>query len=147
MGYGKSLNQYKRSSIETAGKLDLVIMCYEKAILCLSQAKELIKVKEVEKKILKFQQALNIISELQCSLNMENGGQIARNLDALYSYITQRLIVGDINKDLTAYDESIHILSELQEAWQTIKSSGADQEETFAGRNSFRSEASRVSAF
>jgi flagellar secretion chaperone FliS len=147
MVYGKSMNQYRRSSIETAGKLDLVIMCYEKAILCLSQAKELLKEKEVEKKILKFQQALNIISELQCSLNMEQGGQIAKNLDALYSYITKRLLVGDINKDLTSYDESIHILSELQEAWQTIKSTGAEQDAAFAGRNNYQSEASRVSAY
>jgi flagellar secretion chaperone FliS len=147
MGYGKVLNQYKRSSIETAGKLDLVIMCYDKATLCLAQAKEHIKEKEVEKKVQKFQKALNIINELQCSLNIEKGGQIAKNLDSLYSYITKRLLVGDINKDLSAYDESIHILNELKEAWQTIKSEEDAQRGAYSGRISSESDSFRAAAF
>jgi flagellar secretion chaperone FliS len=147
MGYGKVLSQYKRSGIETAGKLDLVIMCYENAILCLAQAKEHLKEQEMEKKVQKFQKALNLISELQCSLNMEKGGLIAKNLDALYSYITKRLLLGDIHKDLTAYDECIHILKELNEAWQTIKStSNSEQEENYAGKNGFQPESFRASA-
>jgi flagellar secretion chaperone FliS len=147
MGYGKSLSQYKRSNIETAGKLDLVIMCYEKAVLCLAQAKEHIKENEIEKKVEKFQRALDIINELQGSLNMEKGGQIAKNLDALYSYITKRLIVGDIQKDLSTYDESIRILSELLEAWKTIKSTETDHEGPALRRDDYHSEASRLSAY
>jgi flagellar secretion chaperone FliS len=147
MVYGKVLNQYKRSNIETASKLELVIMCYENAILCLAQVKEHIREHEMEKKANKFQKTLNLISDLQCSLNMEKGGQIAKNLDALYSYITKRLLLGDINKDLTAYDESIHILSELKEAWQAIKSTEAAREEPVRGRDSYGSEASRLAAY
>jgi flagellar secretion chaperone FliS len=147
MGYGKVLNQYKRSSIETASKLELVIMCYENAILCLNQVKEHIKEKEIEKKVQKFQKALSIINELQCSLNLEKGGQIAKNLDSLYSYITKRLLVGDINKDLSAYDESIHILTELIEAWQTIKSEEGAQRGAYPGRISSESDSFRAAAF
>jgi flagellar secretion chaperone FliS len=147
MGYGKFLNQYKRSDVETAGKLDLVIMCYENAILCLAQTKEHFKEHELGKKVQKFQKALNLISELQCSLDMEKGGQIAKNLDALYSYMTKRLLLGDINKDMTAYDESIHILSELKEAWQAIKSTEAEKEEPVLRRDSYGSEASRLAAY
>lgn len=148
MGYGKVLSQYKRSSIETAGKLDLLIMCYENAILCLAQVKEHIKEQEMWKKAQKFQKALNLISELQCSLNMEKGGQIAKNLDALYSYITKRLLLGDIHKDLTAYDECIHILNELLESWQAIKSSpNSEYEEPYGRRTGFESEPSRIAAF
>jgi flagellar secretion chaperone FliS len=147
MVYGKVLSQYKRSNIETAGKLDLVIMCYESAILCLTQAKDYIKEKEYEKKVAKFQKALNIINELQCSLNMEQGGQIAKNLDSLYSYITKRLLVGDIHKDLSVYDESIHILSELKEAWQAIKSEEDTREDAYAKRGNLESDASRFAAY
>jgi flagellar secretion chaperone FliS len=147
MGYGKVLNQYKRSSIETASKLELVIMCYENAILCLNQVKEHIKEKEIEKKVQKFHKAINIINELQCSLNLEKGGQIAKNLDSLYSYITKRLLVGDINKDLSAYDESIHILTELIEAWQTIKSEEGTQGGAYSGRISSESDSFRAAAF
>lgn len=122
MAYGKVLNQYKRSNIETAGRLDLIIMCYERAIQLLGQAKDHIREKELAKKALKVKKVLDIIAELQSSLDMEKGGQIARNLDSLYSYMTKRLLLGDIRKDETAYDETIRILSELNGAWQAIKS-------------------------
>jgi flagellar secretion chaperone FliS len=147
MGYEKFLSQYRRSNIETAGKIDLVIMCYENAILCLAQAKEHFKEKEIEKKVQKFEKALNLINSLQCCLDMEKGGKIAENLDALYSYITKRLITGDIRKDLTVYDESIHILSELLESWKAIKSSQTDHEAPAMRINNYNSENSRLAAY
>ncbi len=126
MGYGKFSNNYKRTSIETAGKIDLVIMCYERATQLLIQAKDHFKEDEIEKKARKMQKALDIINELQCCLNMKEGGQIARNLDAIYTYLNKRLLLGDIHKDLTAFDECVHILSELKVAWDGVASRGSE---------------------
>jgi len=147
MVYGKVLNQYKRSNIETAGKLDLIIMCYERAIQLLSQIKDHVQENEKAKKALKVKKALDIISELQGCLDMEKGGQIARNLDSLYSYLTKRLLVGDIRKDLSVYDEAIYILSELKEAWQTIKSDEDTAEDVFAKRDIPESYSPRLNAY
>jgi flagellar protein FliS len=147
MAYGKFSKQYKRSNIETAGKLDLIIMCYETAILCLTQVKVHIKDKNVEKKAYKLQKAINIITELQCWLNMEKGGLIAKNLDSLYTYLIKRLLVADIQKDETAYDESIRILSELKEAWQAIKSQEDQSEDVYANRDVHESYNPRLTAY
>jgi len=146
MVYGKVSSQYKRSGIETAGKLDLIIMCYERAILLLEQVKDHIKEKEVERKAHKVKKVLDIISELQGCLDMEKGGQIAKNLDSLYSYMTKRLLIGDIKKDLTSYDESIKILSELKEAWVAIKSDEDRQEDVYVNRDMPKPETSRIAA-
>jgi flagellar secretion chaperone FliS len=147
MVYGKVFSQYKRSNIETAGKLDLVIMCYEKAILLLTQIKDHIREKDFNKKVPKFKKVLDIINELQSSLNMDKGGEIARNLDSLYSYITRRLIQGDIKKDLSVYDEAIRILTELKEAWQTIKAEEDPSGDVFAKREKPESYSPRLTAF
>jgi flagellar protein FliS len=120
MQYQNRAGQYRRLHIETAGKLDLILMCYEKAIEMLRQAKVHFEGKEYEKKGRRMQKALEIIHELQSCLNFERGGEVARNLDSLYSYMTRRLIQGDVNKDLGAYDEVIRILSELKEGWEGI---------------------------
>jgi flagellar protein FliS len=119
MDYKKS-NSYERTSIETAGKLDLVIMCYDKAIQLLKQAKGHFKTGDLEKKARKMQSALDIINELQSCINMEEGGQIARNLDGIYTYITRRLLQGDIKNDISVFDECVNILSELKDAWVEI---------------------------
>ncbi|MBN1626768.1 MAG: flagellar export chaperone FliS [Deltaproteobacteria bacterium] len=147
MAYGKLVNQYKRSNIETAGKLDLIIMCYERAIQLLTQIKGYIRGKEVEKKVYKFKKVLDIINELQGALDMEKGGEIARNLDSLYSYMTKRLLVGDIRKDESAYDEAIRILSELNEAWHSIQNEQEPRETAYGKRDLSETYNPRLTAF
>ena len=127
MNYGKSLGLYKKTNVGTAGKIDLVIMCYEKTIQFLNQARVHFEENELEKKAMKMQKALDIISELHCSLNFEKGGQIAKNLDAIYNYLNRRLIQCDIQRDLTIFDEVILILSELKEAWEGMASEKENQ--------------------
>lgn len=120
MGYQGKAGQYKRLNIETAGKLDLILMCYEKSIEMLRHARAHLEGKEYEKKAGKLQKAIDIIHQLQACLNFEQGGQIARNLDSIYNYLVRRLLDGDLKKDAGAYDEVIGILSELKEAWEGV---------------------------
>jgi flagellar protein FliS len=120
MMYQSKVGQYRKRSIETSGRLELLVMCYEKAIQKLGEAKTHFEAKDFEQKARALQKALDIIHELQVTLNFEKGGQIARNLDALYLYVVRRLTEGDVKKDTGAYEEAIHILSELKEAWEGI---------------------------
>jgi len=124
MTYGRMLNNYQKTRIGSAGKIDLVIICYEKAIQCLHQAKVHFQENQFEQKADKIRMAIDIITELQNSLNFESGGQIARNLDALYVYVVQSLIDGDIKKDLTVFDDALRIMMELKNAWEGIASEG-----------------------
>lgn len=123
MAYGKKSQHYNRTSIETAGKLDLVIMCYEKSIQLLTQAKNHYEKDEIEKKARKMQKALDIVTELQSCLDMEKGGEIARNLDSIYTYIIKRVLQGDLQKNYSIFDECVNILAELKSAWEEIASS------------------------
>lgn len=125
--YGKMLAQYQRTKVETAGKMELIVMCYEKTLQALHEAKAFIEAKEYEKKSRKLKLALDIIHGLQASLNFEKGGQIAKNLDSIYSYVTRRLLQGDIQKEIAVYDECIRILSELKEAWEKIDSGQTEE--------------------
>lgn len=120
MAYQNKMGQYRKLNIETAGKLDLILICYEKTIEMLRQGKACLEEKEYEKKARKIQKAMDIIYQLQGCLNFEQGGQIARNLDSIYNYAVRRLLDGDVKKDPGAYDEVIGIFSELKEAWEGI---------------------------
>ena len=127
MTHERMLNHYQKARIESAGKIDLVILCYEKAIQCIHQAKTHHQEGQFEQKAGKIQMTIDIITELQNSLNFESGGQIARNLDALYVYVLQSLIDGDIKKDLTVFDDVSRILMELKNAWEEISTGGQSE--------------------
>ena len=127
MNYGRMLRRYQKTNVQTAGKLELVIMCYEKTIEFLARAKAHYEEGQYEKKAAALRRALDIINELRSSLNMGDGNQLARNLDLLYAYLTKRLVEGDLRRDLSAFEEGIRIMGELKDAWENI-SKAADHQ-------------------
>ena len=132
MNYGKSLGQYNKMNVETAGNIELVVMCYEKAIQLLNRANTFYQENLIEERARSVQKVMDIVNELQSCLNLEKGGQIAFNLDAIYSYITRRLIEGEIQKDVSAFEEVMHILVELKGSWEEIAGNVEDHEDTIA---------------
>jgi flagellar protein FliS len=127
MTYGRMLAQYRKTDVETAGRLDLVVMCYENAIRFLKQAKGHYESKAFEEKARALQKVLDIISELKGALNIEKGQKIAINLNAIYDYLLTSLLEGDIRRDLNAFESAIGIMAELKEAWETIASRSKEE--------------------
>lgn len=111
---------YQRTEIATADQKRLILMCYEGAIERIQKAKEEMFNKNYEEKTKNLSKAREIITELQCALDFEKGGQIAKNLDAIYSYILNRIFEGDCRNDIAAIEETLTILKGLKGAWETI---------------------------
>ena len=91
--YANGFDAYRQTNVLTADPKKLVIMCYEGAITNLRVARERYLSGEYEAKAKAVQKAQDIISELMHALDFEEGGQIARNLEALYNYMTRRILL------------------------------------------------------
>ena len=61
--------------------------------------------------------AKNIVSELMSSLNMDKGGEVAKNLKSLYAFMFSQLIEANMNKESKPVVTFIVLLKELREAW------------------------------
>ncbi|MBA4323355.1 MAG: hypothetical protein C0408_11115, partial [Odoribacter sp.] len=48
------------------------------------------------------------------------GGDISRRLQAIYNYVTVRILQADLNRDFDGFDEVIGIMTELLSAWKQI---------------------------
>jgi len=64
--------------------------------------------------------ALAILDALRASLDKEQGGQLAENLDALYEYMGMRLLEGNLRNDPAALDEVVVLVKNIAEAWASI---------------------------
>lgn len=113
-------NTYQETSILTADPGRLIIMCYEKAIYHLSAAARHYEDKDYEAKAKNLQKAIDVITELNACLDMKRGGDIARNLDALYKYMIKALLAADLNRQPEGFRRIIKLLKELDEAWREI---------------------------
>jgi flagellar secretion chaperone FliS len=118
--YASANNTYMNNQVMTASRTKLVVMLYDGAIRNLKLAKLAIEDNNIEKKNTCIIKAQQILSEFMGTLNMEDGGEIAKNLMALYQYMYQRTIRANIDKDQGILDEVIGYLEELRDAWNQI---------------------------
>jgi flagellar protein FliS len=57
---------------------------------------------------------------LQGALDFEKGGELAKNLNELYDYVTRRLLHVNAHNDLEALDEIQGLMTEIRSAWETV---------------------------
>jgi flagellar protein FliS len=125
-----SINQYKKISIETgvdaANPIELIVMLYDGAIVACYSAIPYVQKNDYPNKSQFIFKAIRIIQAgLRISLDKKVGGDIALNLDALYIYMTNRLIKANIDNTLEPIQEVIKLLTELRGAWEAISKTEA----------------------
>ncbi len=112
--------QYITTQVSTADRLQLVVMLYEGAISFLNQAKEKMASQDAAGKGFFIGKALDIIAELNASLNFQAGRELAANLFHLYNFMTAHLTKANLNWDLKAVEEVQTMLSQLRESWLEV---------------------------
>lgn len=131
MSINKGYAAYQNTNIKTASQGKLVVLLYEAAVKNLKNAESLIdeenkiKPSNMEKFGKFLQKAQAIITELQVSLDMEKGGEIAKNLMSLYIYFNQELISVNIKHDKTKLEYIEQQMSELLKAWKEASASAS----------------------
>lgn len=109
---------YRQTQTQTAAPGELVLMLYRGAVRFLSAAVEAIEKKDVVQAHDKLVKTQAIIANLLETLDVEGGGDVARNLSRLYDYMLRRLIDANVHKDASAAIEVQGLLRELLPAWE-----------------------------
>ena len=124
--YGKYQNAYKRASVNTMDQNKLIVMLYDGAIKNITFGVEQMRLGNVEKTHTHLVKSKNIVAELMASLNMDKGGEVAKNLRSLHSYMFGQLIESNMSKNPEPALLVRKLLIELREAWVAIgkKSAG-----------------------
>ena len=118
--YGNYQNAYKKASVNTLDQNKLIIMLYDGAIKNASFAVQHMKSGQIEKVHDCLIKTKNIVTELMATLNMDRGGDIAKNLQSLYSYMFSQLIEANMSKNSEPVIVVIDLLKELRAAWTQI---------------------------
>lgn len=118
--WARAAATYQTVQVTSRSPLELVVMLYDGAIRALGQARDALARRDLVAKRAAMNRALDIVQHLQSSLDMEAGGEIAARLDALYSYVIERLLEANRRADQGPVDEAVRLLSTLREAWAQI---------------------------
>ncbi len=116
----KAAKAYLSTQVSTASKGDLLLMLYDTAIKHLKLAVEKMAEKDFAAKGILISKAIAIISELQESLNKEQGGDVTKNLFQLYFICNTKLLSANIQMNPALVEEVIGILGGLRQAFAQI---------------------------
>jgi len=109
------------TGVAAASPHKLVVMLYDGVIVALLSAINGIKAANIATKGAALSKAITIIDNgLRASLDKKAGGEIAANLDALYDYMSRRLLEANIKNDATIVEEIHGLMANLREAWVQI---------------------------
>jgi flagellar protein FliS len=130
-------NIYQQVEVNTCNKLQLVVMLYDGAIRFLGEARTAIVTKNIRAKAVALDRALAIIGELQSTLQLEEGGDVAASLNSLYNHMNESLLLASAKMDAKPVDHVIRLLKTLNSAWTEIAqkaehSSAAAQQPTLS---------------
>ena len=117
-------NQYKQVDVQTAidaaSPHQLIDMLFQGAIDRINQASGFMSHGDMAGKARCVNACIDIVEGLQASLDHNQGGDIAANLDALYEYMQRRLFRANADNDPQALIEVSDLLRTLREAWLAI---------------------------
>lgn len=119
------INAYSKvgigTAVSSASPHQLIVLLFEGARQAIVVARAGMEAGDIPKKGAAITKAIDIIlNGLRASLNLEEGGNLAQNLYALYDYMARRLLHANLNNDSAALDEVLNLLGEIHGAWVSI---------------------------
>lgn len=108
--------------VDYANQVELVQMLFSALLDAMSEADGHLQRGAIVLKCQSIARADKIVQGLRVTLDHANGGELARNLDALYDYVSRRLLHANLRNDVESLREARGLMAEISEAWEMLPS-------------------------
>ena len=122
----RAASAYKLVALETsvagADAHQLINLLFDALLQSLVNAKGAMARKDIPTKGREIGRAVTYLEEgLKGGLNLQDGGDLALKLQAVYDYCLRRLTQANIKNDIQLLDEVIHLIEPLASGWKQIR--------------------------
>jgi flagellar secretion chaperone FliS len=121
----RGVDSYRQTEIQSRSPLELVVMLYDGALRFTADARDAMLRRDIRGRQQNLSRAMAIVSELQSTLDMDTGGELAEHLDKLYGFVRDRLLEASTTQALPPLDEARRVLATLREGWLAISRASA----------------------
>jgi flagellar protein FliS len=108
---------YREAAVPGASPLRLVTLLYEQAVEDLRCAREAHRRNDIEGRTRHINHAILVIGHLQASLDKEQGGRVAENLERFYSQLRSGLVEAQCKQSAAGLEQQISRLILVHQAW------------------------------
>jgi len=110
--------KYRNTSVQSASREKLLLMLYEACINFVKKAVVACEQKDIAARGYNIGRAFDIINELNNTLDHKVGGDIAKNLEQLYMFMTDQLTQSNITGKAEPLHVVLKLLNTLYTGWQ-----------------------------
>jgi flagellar secretion chaperone FliS len=123
-GYGS----YAKIAAAVEKKEDILLLLLDTVSMDLRKARTGIEENSPKLRGESISRALSILTELDCALDREGGGDLAENLSGLYRFMMDRLTIANAGNDPAALGDASRVLDNLHEAFrEAVRAQREDQ--------------------
>ncbi|HUA63477.1 MAG TPA: flagellar export chaperone FliS [Verrucomicrobiae bacterium] len=116
---------YLQNRVMSAEPIELICMLYQRAIELVGEARQCLTAGNILGRSKAISTTLEILAELEGSLNHQAGGKISENLERLYRHMRTRLMTANLKQQEQPLAEVEALLNTLAEGWEGVRSKTA----------------------
>ena len=110
-------DRYLVERVSTASQAELTALLFDGCVGAIKGAVRLMEAGELAGARPKLLKAQDIVLHLRSTLNHE-AGELAGNLEALYTFVWTQLVQANVQRDSSAAVEALKVMEPLQQAWR-----------------------------
>lgn len=124
----KSLSRYRNIQLDNASPGEILLALYDGMIRSVAEAEAAIVARDLKKRNVAVNRVIAILAELRGALDASLAPELCQNLDRLYRYLSQRVLLASQQLDPAVLTEVNGLLAELRRTWrQAVEQSSVAQ--------------------
>ena len=114
---------YRKSAIEGASSIGLMIALFDTLAGDLRRAAAALRKNDIEARSRELNHAMLVIGQLESWLDLNNGGESALTLSRFYAYLRAKMMEAAGTKSASVLETQIDMILHVRSAWQQLDAS------------------------
>ena len=111
---------YKRSAIEGASSIGLMVVLFDTLAGDLRRAVAALNKSDIEARCKELNHATLVLGQLDSWVDLDKGGESARNLAGLYAYLRAKMMEAAVSQSAKPLEAPIEMILRVRTAWHKL---------------------------
>ncbi len=120
MKLSKTELSYRKSAIEGASSIGLIVALFDTLAGDLRRASAAIRKNDIEKRCKELDHASLVLGQLESWVDMDKGGESAQALSRFYAYLRATMMQASVAQSAALLDTQIDTILQIRSAWHKL---------------------------
>lgn len=115
-----AIQAYRESGLTDDNPVHLIVLLHDQLLRDLRRALDAFEKQDIPRRADELDHALLVLGQLQGTLSLESGGEVARNLDRFYNLVRDNLLRSVLEGSAELLEKQSQHIFGLREAWLEV---------------------------